>query len=415
MKPNRDQQREQADARLLVFEGRRGWQAGTLVPALLLIFIGVWILGSWRELHETGETVAKVDFRVFWAAARLAVLGSPLEALSIDSLANTHGVVDGEWMPWAYPAGFLVALMPLGTMSFSAAWLVFTIVSIGAVLIAFRPFSSGVIPVWLGFAIAPAILPNLMMGQTSILWSAGIVGALALIRADKLILAGIVIGLLTLKPQLGILIPIALIASAAWPTFISAAITTIMISVFATFVVGIEYWSEMFNMMQAHFDNIRDASEQNTLMISAFSTFSSFGLPDRVALLLQWTTTSLAAVMVFVTWRSPKISFDLRAATLLLGIVSSTPYLWFYESALLAPAALFMVRAGILGSNTSGMILTALMWLGIAPAFLLRVFSDLSDVSMRLAFAPVTLAAIIVCVQAIARQLRAPECTPLRS
>ncbi|MEX0276637.1 MAG: glycosyltransferase family 87 protein [Ruegeria sp.] len=385
------------------------------MPALLLAFCGIWISLSWIELLIDGKAALNVDFRVFWAAATLAASGAPLDALNIDQLSTVHGVVNDDWMPWAYPAGFLVALMPLGVLSFSAAWLAFTLVSIGASLAAFRPFSGGITPVWLGFALAPAMMPNLTMGQTSVLWTAGIVGALALLRAERPIMAGVVIGLLTLKPQLGLLVPIALIAATAWPTFISAAVTTIAISVISTLIVGIEYWGEMYEMMRLHFESVRGASDENALMISAFAAFAGVGIPDAAALTLQWAITGLAAITVFVAWRSPKVGFDLKAATLLLGIVSSTPYLWFYESALLAPAALFLLRAGVLGNSTPGLILACLMWLGITPAFLILFFTDLPDIGMRFAFAPVALAAIVVCVTALVRRIRSPLPAPFAS
>jgi len=408
MDSNQRQEIERADARLKIFEGRRGWQLGTLAPALLVMFCIIWIAGSWLELGETGQTALSIDFRVFWAAAKLAVSGAPLDALDVNRLSSVHGIVSNDWMPWAYPASFLVALMPLGTLSFSAAWLVFTAVSIIAVLVAFRPFSGGVVPVWLGFALAPAMMPNLTMGQTSLLWTAGIVGALALTQGNKPILAGIVIGLLTLKPQLGLLIPIALIASGAWLTFISATVTTIVISVIATLLVGVEYWPEMYAMMQFHFDRVREASNENALMISVFSILSGLGIPEQVALISQWMVTAMSAIIVFVAWRSPKVGFDLRAATLLLGIVSATPYLWYYESALLAPTALFLLRAGVLGGGTAGFVLAGLMWLGITPAFLVLFFTDLPNIEMRFAFAPVAFAAIVVCVTAVIRTMRSP-------
>ena len=231
-----------AGENLAVFAGTRGWQVGTLVPALVLAVFVFWLGSVWYELSVQGETALNFDFKVFWAAGRLAFLGEPLAAFDIDRLIEVHQAAEvGDWMPWSYPPTFLVAMQPLGALTFPQAWAVFSVVSIVALALAVRPFSGGILPVWFAFAMPPAILPSLYVGQTTALWVAGLLAALAAFRGRRYILAGFFIGLLTLKPQLGLLIPVALIACGAWRTIASAAVTTIVISALATLVVGIEY------------------------------------------------------------------------------------------------------------------------------------------------------------------------------
>ncbi len=392
----------------MIFNGRRGWQAGTLVPALLVMFCLIWIYVSYVEMVAEGNLALNIDFRVFWAASKLAYSGSVMSTLDVEQLASVHQVSEEKWMPWIYPPGFLIVLTPLGALNFSTAWLVFTLVSLAASLIAIRPFSGGLVPVWLGFGLAPALLPNLTTGQTSVLWTAGLVGALALLRDNRQVLAGILIGLLTLKPQLGLLIPIALIASGAWRTFFSAAATTILISVLSTMMSGIDYWYRLKALLDQQVVFVRAAIDENDLMISGYSVFAGIGLPEPLALGLQWCLALMAAFAVFVAWRSPKIGFDLRAATLLLGIAMSTPYLWFYEATLIAPAGLFLLRAGVLSESSAGLILAGLMWLGITPAFVVMFFTEFDQIGMRTAFAPLVSAAIVVCIVAITRRLRDP-------
>ncbi|MEX0307502.1 MAG: glycosyltransferase family 87 protein [Ruegeria sp.] len=394
---------------LSIFSGRRGWQVGLLVPAFVFALFLFWIGSAWYAVVDQGKMSLAIDFKVFWAAGHLAHLGDPLAAFDINRLAEIHEAsMEDEWMIWSYPPAFLVALKPLGALSFSQAWAIFSAISIVAMFLAVRPFACGITPVWFAFALPPAILPNLYMGQTTALWTAGLLAALAALQNGRLVLAGFFIGLLTLKPQLGLLIPLALVASGAWKTIISATITTIVISLMATLVVGVGYWAEMRDMMELHFETIRYSIQSMTLMLSPYSLLASIGLPDSVALALQWTLTALAGVAVFVAWRNPKVGFDLRAAVLILGISLSAPYFWFYEAGLVAMAALFLLRAGVLTTTPLRLVLAAAMWIGIGPATHFVLFKMTETLSLRLVFAPILILACAVCLQALIVTLRKP-------
>jgi len=389
------------------FGGRRGWQVGILVTGLIVVVFAFWVNQVWEQIILDGATAFHIDFKVFWAAAKLALGGEPLAALDPERVNSVHKAIEiDSWMPWSYPPTFLVALTPLGTFSFPVAWIVFSIVSIAALALAVRPFCCGVVPVWLAFSLPPAVIPSLFVGQTTILWTAGLIAALACFHNGKLVLAGFFIGLLTLKPQLGIMIPFALLACAAWRTIASAVLTTLFLAVLATYVVGIEYWSGMRSMMAVHFDYIRSDIAHKQLMVSVYSILAGAGVNELLALSLQWITTGLMAAFVFVTWRNPNTSFDLRAAVLCVAIMLSTPYLWFYETGLLAPATLFLLRAGVLTRNIGGLCLAAAMWIGVTPTFFPQILENGFEISLRGTFAPIIALACIVCVHAVLQNLR---------
>ncbi|KIC44095.1 hypothetical protein RA28_14010 [Ruegeria sp. ANG-S4] len=404
-----------ADARLRIFDSRRGWQLGALVPAFFVIVVIIWVGNSWREIVTGDHDALAIDFTVFWSAAKLAFAGDPVAAFDPDNLAAVHGVQGDFWMPWLYPPGFMLAILPLGAFSFPVAWVIFIGLSSLAMLAAVRPFAGGVTPVWIGFGFAPATFPALIVGQTSVLWIACLLAALAALRGGRPVMAGVLIGFLTLKPQLGLLIPVALLACFAWRTVVSAAVTTILLAAISTFIMGVDYWIEMNSLAQHHFERIRDAAIETHKMTSVYSVLAGIGFPEPWALSAQWTTTALAAATIAVAWSNPKIEFDLRAATLLLGIMVSSPYFWHYETAILAPASLFLLRAGVLTESRFGLLLAALMWLGLAPAIAILLLTDISFLSVRFFFAPVALAAIVVCVTALVRRIRSPFPAPFAS
>ncbi len=404
--PSNLSQYETADARLQVFDCKRGWQIAVLVPALFLAVIVIWLDRSWHDVVSNDKTAASIDFTVFWASAKLGFAGDPIAAFDPENLKAVHGVHGDVWMPWLYPPGFMMLILPLGAFSFHVAWMIFLALSVAAMLAAVRPFSGGVTPVWLAFALSPAMFPALAIGQNTILWVACLIAALASLRADRPIMAGVLIGLLTLKPQLGIMIPIALLACGAWRTIIAATVTTILLILIPTAIMGIEYWHALQKLAQHHTGLVRVAAESNHLMTSLHSVLFGLGAPEPVALALQWTVAAMAAVFVAITWRSPKIGFDLKAATLLLAISISAPYFWHYETLLIALAALFLIRAGVLTQNRYGYALAALMWFGVAPMNALLLLTDVDALSVRYTYAPVAIAACATCVVAVLNKLR---------
>lgn len=384
------------DARLAVFATDPVRRIAILGAVLLPVIWVMWFAQNLSQMDAAGRAAAEVDFRVFWAAARLAYLGLPLDAFDQSQLEAVHGVTGDYWMPWLYPPGALILIAPLGALDFAAAWMVFTAISVVAMVLAVKPFGGGLPSIWLGFALAPAMFPALATGQTSVLWGAGLLAALAALRADKPVLAGVIIGLLTLKPQLGLLIAVALLASGAWRAILWSALTAIAVSALATLIVGPGYWGELLNVMQTHTEQIRQSAANNGWMISPYAFFAGLGLRDTLALALQWGLTSLAIVAVALSWLSPRVGFDLRAACLLNAVLICSPYLWFYESALLASSALFMVRAGIVQSGVVGYALLLAMWIGIGPAILFEFVADSN--LFRYLVPPVVLFAFALCL-----------------
>lgn len=92
-------------------------------------------------------------------------------------------------------------------------------------------------------AITPLpVLLNVLLGHNGFL-TAGLVGlALASIERRRPWMAGIFLGLLTYKPQFGILFPVALLASREWRAFCSAAATGVIFALAAALAFGFEAW-----------------------------------------------------------------------------------------------------------------------------------------------------------------------------
>src|SRR3546814_4826722 len=104
--------------------------------------------------------------------------------------------------------------------------------------------------------LAPASYINISGGQNGFLTGALLIGGLRLL-GPKPILAGICFGLLTVKPQLGILLPFALLASRQWTAIVVASVTAALLVGASALLFGWESW-------QAYAELVGPRSEEHT-------------------------------------------------------------------------------------------------------------------------------------------------------
>jgi hypothetical protein len=352
------------DARLQAFAGNRTALV-VAVGAGLTLFLVIVIVGvAFIVTAEEGVLTLDSDFRVFWATARLVLAGEPMAAFDAARLDAEYGEVTTDWMPWLYPPGYLFVVAPLGALPYATAFLAMTLLSIGVMALASRPFTGGVRPVWAAMTLAPAYLPALVIGQNSLIWLAVFLAALGALRSGRAVLAGVIIGCLTLKPQLGLMIPFALLAAGQWRTILAATATTLAVAALPTLVVGADYWSLLAGRLGEQAERMISLIGTLDLTVGPFYLASMLGLPTGAALAMQWAISGLAALSVLAFWRSARIGLDAKIALLMTAMLISAPYLWYYEAAMMPAIGLFLVRAGILTTRLPHLLLLVLLWIG---------------------------------------------------
>jgi hypothetical protein len=128
---------------------------------------------------------------------------------------------------------------------------------------------------------------------------------------------------------------------------------------------------------------------------------------QTLALALQWGLAAAALIAVALAWRTEGIGFDHKAALLVTAILIAPPYLWYGETALLAPALMLLIRAGLIRRTLPGAFLAILMALGVTPYLLAQLLIATEPVPMRLVAAPVLVVAFAVAARPVlARAIR---------
>src|SRR5262249_44087813 len=161
----------------------------------------------------------------FWAAGHLALKHAAVSAYdpALQHAAEVSAVghkFPGA-LPWPYPPVFLFVAAFLALLPYAAAfaaWCVSTLAAYAAVVgpIAKRWGAAGLA------CAAPWALANAIPGQNGFL-TAALIGLPLFLLEKRPGLAGLILGLLSYKPQFGILFPLAFAAGGYWRAFLWAA------------------------------------------------------------------------------------------------------------------------------------------------------------------------------------------------
>ena len=293
---------------------------GIGAAAVAAIVAAAWIAGLVKELSAPGYggEALDIDFAVFWGAAKLTLAEGALTPFDLDKLNAARALPpDHKTFPmlWLYPPAWLGLILPLGFLSFLWGWLIFAGASFAGFAAALRGPARAVPGLWPLMLAAPAVLLTLALGQTSLIFAALLVLALEAIRRDRAILAGIAIAAMTLKPQLGLAIPVALIAGGYWRVILWATVGTALILAASLIWPGTDYWPLFFEAMQNSVEHMR-ASLLPAMMVTGYGMMTQAGLGHEGALAVQIVISLAAAGALGWLWASRHFSmsssFDLR-------------------------------------------------------------------------------------------------------
>jgi arabinofuranan 3-O-arabinosyltransferase len=209
---------------------------------------------------------------------------------------------------------------------------------------------------------SPFTFWNFGVGQTGFL-RASLVGAALLALERRPVLAGVFIGCLTYKPQLGVLFPVALVAARQWRVCVSAAITSAVLAGISIAVFGIGPWEAFPQQLLAHAGVYLVQENARLFTWTIFQTVYGLVRALHGNVVMAWLAQGCAAVgvatIVWLVWRSPT-RYPLKAALLSAATLLATPYGWAYDmTEIVIPLAFLatdQIRYGLLRGEQSILI-----------------------------------------------------------
>ncbi|MBS0221386.1 MAG: DUF2029 domain-containing protein [Proteobacteria bacterium] len=291
------------------------------------------------------------DFLVFHAALRAWIEGKLAIVYDIKAFTHFQNAIyadrfEGEvgFRPFFYPPVWLFMLLPLAGIAVGKAYGVFMTATVAAAtwLEGRRDWWG-----WLAIVTSPAAVGTVLAGQNSFFSVALFYGGLrALDRSPAL--AGILLGLLAYKPQLWILVPIALIAARRLRAFAWAIGAVLVLSLASLGLLGLDFWRAFFNTTrEAGSAHVIDemVTHMYMQMTTLFAAVRIVGLSTALASMIQFVGSAGAIVAVWLAFRRYDSS-DARTAVLVTATFLMSPYTLNYDLLLLMPVVMALFRRG---------------------------------------------------------------------
>lgn len=340
--------------------------------AVIIGLCGVFGLAAWVFYLRAFAGVFGEDWMVYDTAIR-AYFGGQLGLLydgeRLTALLNEQL---GAWLahplplhPWLYPPTYLLLLLPFGLLPFAPAGMLFLALGFLALVAAGFAFARGGAARGLlaaSFLLSPATAITVCLGQNTFLTAALMLGGFAALPRRPVV-AGMLLGVLAYKPQLCLMVPVALLALGDWRAIAAAALTFGGMALLSIAVFGVAPWHDWFVLLttpSALFEQWQRIARLNGQSIYAEAVL--LGASPFVANLVQAVAALIAAATVWWCHRRP-MTQDLRLAVLLAATVLAAPHLIDYDALLLGIAAtLLVLRAVEDGFRFGDAILVVLVW-----------------------------------------------------
>lgn len=313
---------------------------------------GVLSLFGWLSAAPAFRAAPFQDWAVFHTAAVVYRQYGNWSAIF------AHWPLEGH--PWLYPPSFLLLLWPFGYLSSGLGCAVFLLASGLALLAALSIGAQSHRAIHIAAVfLSPAAMINFYLGQNAFLSAALLCGG-ALLLKRRPIIAGVLFGLMAYKPQLALLVPVALFAARSWKALAAAAATSLLLIGGSLALFGIDAWRSWIEMAGGVGDLASLATAGRLSGASVFACAMLFGAGPGLATDLQMLALALAIGAVYISWRS-QCREELRLAVFFAATVLAAPHMTAYDALLAAFAGSLLFVDGIEHGFRPGEAVTALL------------------------------------------------------
>ena len=293
-----------------------------------------WTDGAGAPLGE--------DFLNFWSGAYLSMTGKWPEIYDFQAFHQFENSVVGGVIGlyhYSYPPVTWLVTTPFALLPYPLAWAAWQVGGWAAFATALRRIAPNH---WLLLSLAPpAVFINATGGQNGC-WLAAAIGWGLILLKDRPIVAGAILAVFVVKPQLGWLIPLALLAGGerkALLSFIGTAIALLALSVAA---YGLDPWIAYAERAQVLTRVILEhGSGTWHRMLSVFVFVRHAGSSAAMAYAGQAVASFIAAVLVVRCWWVRGSGPD-SPGVLILGLLAGALYVSDYDCVMASLAAAWL-------------------------------------------------------------------------
>lgn len=350
----------------------------------VLAFLIILLICS--ELARIFAAPTSRDFISFWGAARFALEGTPTLAydrVALLALQTQAAAFDPNTeLPFPYAPAVLLLVMPFAVLPYPAAMALWALATLGVFALVARRFAPQ--SQWLAVSFPPVSVVA-AIGQNAFVTAALFLGGLILLRANRKFAAGLLLGCLIIKPQLALMLPVAMLAGREWRVIAGAVVSAPAVLLVGLIVFGPSASQAWLQQMPLYVEIAQNGLVGWHKHISVYAAGRQMGLPESIAFALHCAIAIVAACLVAKVWRS-NADFSTKAAVLGAATVLASPYLYLYDALVLIPAFAWLVQ------RQAPVALVAALWI-LPIAIIIQTAFDTGPINVA-PLLPITLLAL---------------------
>lgn len=304
-----------------------------LVVSVCAFVMIVYVRITWGAYKEQipGHLPIYGDFFALWSYAKVIAAHPVVELYDFAALHARQvdlGMDPTYKYPFPYPPTFIFLVWPLSLLQYEADYLIWTLGTLALFVWVIWKTCSRLPFCLLGVIVAPTTTATIFAGQSGFVTAALMTAGIRLAQSRPIV-AGIFFGLVSYKPQLGLLVPIALAAAGLWTTFGSAFATIVMMAGATTLAFGWDIWPAWLSMLPAYADMFDNATILLRSRPTVLANLQQLGVSLPLARAVQALVAAVVAVLVWRCFR--REPGRLAAAALLVGTLVATPHAFCYD------------------------------------------------------------------------------------
>jgi Glycosyltransferase family 87 len=289
------------------------------------------------------------DFVNYWSGGRLAASSQVMTLYDIgvyQSWVSSHFTPDMARAVFSYPPSMPLLLLPFGALPHAYALLLWSVLGItGYWFVCFYRTPAG--RSWLSLAViatASVVLFNLTFGQLGLFLALAFVGALRLLPTRP-VLAGVIIGLLTVKPQLGPLLVIVLLMRREWTAVAAACVSALALAGASLLLWGPDPWlAYIHTTVPFQAKLLQDMNGfYARVMTTPYGGFYALGAPTAIAMIAQVIVAVMVVIASIFVLRRKTVAWPLQVVIIAFGASLLTPYMLAYDLAIPLAALLWYI------------------------------------------------------------------------
>jgi hypothetical protein len=311
------------------------WSAAGLLVGLILIGWDVWIAAT----TFIPQYAVRNDLRLAYGAALVGLRDGythlydlAAQKAAVESLGPAFNP-----QPFISPPPLAWLVTPLLALPFNVALVIWTLALLAALVLAWHLLAPpGRLTKAAHLALMLGLFPvafGVMVGQPGALVAAVVATSWWLMRQERPVLAGLVLSLIVIKPQLALLVPLCILASGRAKTFGSWLAASAFIGLIALAMLGsggvMRYLAVLADTQSPAWDITR-----------RYSISGPLGLGR----LLNVTQLLVLIITLIATWRHRHGGPEVPMAAGILGSLLFTPYLAFQDFLMLVVVAWLLLR-----------------------------------------------------------------------